>query len=277
MIMSDKQKENMGEEEYQFPTDEYAEEETMHDELTEHTDHEPKDESEDETNYSSGLKKPKAASLVQRFPFLRNKRIIGTIVIVIVVIIGFNIYHRVTNETKIIEKTKVAQTPVVPVKPVTTPLQQQPQFSQPNPEMVGQISQLQQVTSTEQTSLTQLQTQVKQLKTQLQKNSQTTAALKQMVQALVGQMRSVAQMATHQAQTRTVTHKNSLPPAPQIVYHVKAVIPGRAWIVGSNGISTTVRVGQTLKNYGKIEAINPNRGLVLTSSGKIIAYGPDDS
>lgn len=63
----------------------------------------------------------------------------------------------------------------------------------------------------------------------------------------------------------------------QQVYHVKAVIPGRAWLESNFGNTTSVKVGDSLKNYGYIVSINTNTGNVDTSSGRVIKYGPNDS
>lgn len=65
--------------------------------------------------------------------------------------------------------------------------------------------------------------------------------------------------------------------AKPLVYHVKALIPGRAWLESNRGTTTSVKVGDTLKNYGQITSINPNTGMVDTSSGRVIKYGRYDS
>jgi intracellular multiplication protein IcmG len=64
---------------------------------------------------------------------------------------------------------------------------------------------------------------------------------------------------------------------PGIVYHLKAVVPGRAWIQSNTGMLTTVKVGDSLSGYGVVKAINATQGWVGTSSGRIIQYGPYDS
>lgn len=61
------------------------------------------------------------------------------------------------------------------------------------------------------------------------------------------------------------------------VYHLKAIMPGRAWLQSTKGVLVTVKVGDPLKSYGVVRAINPIQGWVGTSSGKVIQYGPQDS
>ena len=50
-------------------------------------------------------------------------------------------------------------------------------------------------------------------------------------------------------------------------YTVHAIIPGRAWLRGLSGQIITVTEGDTVGDYGKIAMIDPNNGLVRTSSG----------
>lgn len=64
---------------------------------------------------------------------------------------------------------------------------------------------------------------------------------------------------------------------PQIVYYIQAVIPGRAWLIGSNGSTLTVREGTMITGYGIVRLIDAHQGRVLTSSGRIIRFSPQDS
>lgn len=60
-------------------------------------------------------------------------------------------------------------------------------------------------------------------------------------------------------------------------YYVQAVIPGRAWLVATNGSTLTVREGSKIPGYGIVKLIDPNQGRVMTSSGQIIRFSQDDS
>lgn len=60
-------------------------------------------------------------------------------------------------------------------------------------------------------------------------------------------------------------------------YFLQAVIPGRAWLIATNGATLTVREGNTLAGYGVIKLIDPNQGRVITSSGQIIKFSQEDS
>jgi intracellular multiplication protein IcmG len=60
-------------------------------------------------------------------------------------------------------------------------------------------------------------------------------------------------------------------------YYLQAVIPGRAWIVATNGATLTVREGSYIPGYGQVKLINANEGRVITSSGQIIRFSQEDS
>lgn len=70
---------------------------------------------------------------------------------------------------------------------------------------------------------------------------------------------------------KTKVYKQSLQ------YYVQAVIPGRAWLVASNGSTLTVREGSTIPGYGIVKLIDPNQGRIITSSGRVIRFNQDDS
>tara|TARA_B110000459_G_C16613317_1_gene497394 strand:+ start:1048 stop:1836 length:789 start_codon:yes stop_codon:yes gene_type:complete len=55
-------------------------------------------------------------------------------------------------------------------------------------------------------------------------------------------------------------------------YHIKALIDGRAWLVGPDKEYVTVVVGDKLKDYGSIVEIYSEKGIISTSSGRIIYF-----
>lgn len=63
----------------------------------------------------------------------------------------------------------------------------------------------------------------------------------------------------------------------RVIYYIKAVIPGRAWLIGSNGSTLTVREGTNIPGYGVVRLIDSLQGRVLTSSGQVIKFSQDDS
>lgn len=71
-------------------------------------------------------------------------------------------------------------------------------------------------------------------------------------------------------------HKTK-PKTKPTVYHVQALIPGRAWLIAENGTTITVSSGSTIPGYGKVRLIDPQQGQVMTSSGRIIRFSSTDS
>ncbi|MFJ1268944.1 type IVB secretion system protein IcmG/DotF [Legionella lytica] len=61
------------------------------------------------------------------------------------------------------------------------------------------------------------------------------------------------------------------------IYYINAVIPGRAWLIGTNGSTLTVREGTKIAGYGVVKLIDSMEGRVLTSSGRTIRFSQDDS
>lgn len=65
--------------------------------------------------------------------------------------------------------------------------------------------------------------------------------------------------------------------APINRYHIQAIIPGRAWLIATNGSTLTVREGSTIAGYGVVKLIDAIQGRVLTSSGRVIKFSQTDS
>lgn len=61
------------------------------------------------------------------------------------------------------------------------------------------------------------------------------------------------------------------------VYVIQAVIPGRAWLISKNGSTLTVNVGSRIPGYGVVKLIDSRQGKIITSSGRQISFGPQDS
>ena len=57
-----------------------------------------------------------------------------------------------------------------------------------------------------------------------------------------------------------------------IVFDLRAIVPGRAWVEDDLGRSRTVKIGDKLPQYGFVKAIDSERGVVLTTSGKVITF-----
>lgn len=94
-----------------------------------------------------------------------------------------------------------------------------------------------------------------------------------------------AQVSRQSDEIRTLMVKNKPKPVriraihknPPLVYYIQAVIPGRAWLIASNGSTLSIREGTRIRDYGIAKIIDPIQGRVLTSSGRVITFSQDDS
>jgi len=83
-------------------------------------------------------------------------------------------------------------------------------------------------------------------------------------------------------QTMQILHKKPkkvirIEAAPRLQYFIQAIIPGRAWLMASNGSTLTVRVGTRIYGYGVVTHIDAKVGLVRMSDGHVFKFSQDDS
>lgn len=64
---------------------------------------------------------------------------------------------------------------------------------------------------------------------------------------------------------------------PVVTYYLQAIIPGRAWLIATNGATLTVRQGTKVNGYGAVRLIDPKQGRVIMSSGRTIQFSQADS
>lgn len=64
---------------------------------------------------------------------------------------------------------------------------------------------------------------------------------------------------------------------PRVYYHLKAIIPGRAWLIGTNGSTITVREGSIVPGFGVVKLIDAIQGRVFMQSGQVIEFSQQDS
>lgn len=131
----------------------------------------------------------------------------------------------------------------------------------------------------------QVNEQFKQYNQAITQNKVNIDALAKQVNAVsqtVVQMRSTVEsmnktVSDLDASVKQLTAKPKVKtPTRLVLYRIKALVPGRAWLTSSTGMPTTVRQGDILPGYGRIMLIDPHQGVVATSSGRVIQYGIDD-
>lgn len=233
--------------EYQFPADEYVAADVNNKVADAHEDFE-----HDEPQ--------KAASPLERLlhaaPFLRNKRVVGAIIIALVGLVGFKVMGP-SHETKVVQAPVAKPQPQVIVR------------EQDNPQMTSQMGDMQQSLQSDQQTINQLQNQIGNLSAALDKANQTQARTDSAISALVNQI-SLLNDKVEQLQSLKPNASHNL------TFTIKAIEPGRAWLEGSNGLTESVTVGDVVPGYGRVVSVDANTATVATSGGRSIHYGPND-
>ncbi|WP_392538891.1 type IVB secretion system protein IcmG/DotF [Legionella sp. 227] len=174
---------------------------------------------------------------------------------------------------------QVTQT-VIPPEPVQP--QPQPQVTQENnsalQQKVASIEASQQTVQSEVSSMSQqvgnVNNNVNALNAQITKLNQMIADLNTQV-VKQSEVINVLMERTKPKPVKRVVRVRTL--TPQIIYYINAVIPGRAWLIGTNGSTLTVREGTKIAGYGTVKLIDSMQGRVLTSSGRVIRFSQEDS
>ncbi len=122
-------------------------------------------------------------------------------------------------------------------------------------------------------AIDELHNEVEQLKSAIDGVNSSQAQFSNSLSVLSEQ---IAQIQTALQPKKPAEAKKTVATIP-VIYYLRAIIPGRAWIQGSDSSSRSVAVGDTLKQYGVVQSIDAENGVVTTSSGKIIGFNSDDS
>jgi intracellular multiplication protein IcmG len=166
---------------------------------------------------------------------------------------------------------------VMPVQPVAPP---PPVVTQADPEIKQKVlaieasqeslksdqNLLSQKVETVSASVTTLNEQIEKLNTLVNSLSTQVASQSNQIQVL-----------TVRLQPKPVIKKTKKKLVEVITYAIRAVIPGRAWLIASNGSTLTVRRGTPIPGLGVVTSIDAVQGRVATSSGKVIRFSQDDS
>lgn len=253
----------MSDDEYQFPEEEYVGADSVS------TDGSAA--AEDDVDLGSepdeAIQKPSRVGAIfntlRNSPFLQNKRLLLVAGAAVVALIAFKVMTPSHHKTQ----PKKQQT-VVRAQPKQTVQQTV------NPQVQEQMAALHQNAKQNQENINQMQQELQTLRASLQQSESQQSQMNQDMTTLVNQVKKL-NAEVKAAQPKKKVKKG--PVAPKLVYYIKAIIPGRAWLINNFGQTTTVAVGNKLKQYGQVEAIDVQQGEIVTTSGKVIHYGPDDS
>ena len=209
--------------------------------------------------------------------------VIGVVVLLMVLYKIIGMFHTEKKDTDIINpppvQTVFPTQPSVPSQPVTPVSQSTPSMS--DTKVAQKLSDLETNQQTTLTEVTAVNNQLGGINNNVNAMSAKMAELTGLVASLTAkleeQSRALEQIIIRrEAKTvqRHVPHK-ARPHYPK--YNLQAVIPGRAWLIATNGATLTVREGTVIAGYGIVKLIDPNQGRVTTSSGQVIKFSQEDS
>jgi intracellular multiplication protein IcmG len=192
--------------------------------------------------------------LALKFPILNNRKFIFTVLALFFAVIIFSF-------TKPSESDMHAVKPVK-LKPAVVAAKVMPTISVNN----TQVNALKQRVKAGNQEAANLSEHVRELQVSI---NQLTSQQNQLAQIISTQQKQIKEL------SKKITDSKK-PKFPVVDYKLKAIVPGRAWLIGSDGTTVTVAVGTTLPSYGKVISIDAKSGVIMTSSHKKIIYGQAD-
>jgi len=183
-----------------------------------------------------------------------------------------------TKPTAII--TPITQ-PVQPVVVTPVPVQvQQPVITQTDPDLKQKVAAIELSQQSVRSEVSAVNNQVSAVSSNLNNLNTEISHLNQVISNLSAQ---VAKQSDEISVLMARSQPKPIKPVVQrvvkqpIIYYIQAVIPGRAWLIGSNGSTLTVREGTRIYGYGVVKLIDSMQGRILTSSGQVIKFSQEDS
>jgi intracellular multiplication protein IcmG len=192
-----------------------------------------------------------------------------------------------TSKASTNQITPVATTPSKAVAPVTSPsLVQRVNATDSAAIPRGVESKLSSLKQEQTRIESDLSTVHQQLASVTQAVSDMTAKMEDVKQTMLVLSERMEQQANQLARVQTISrtqrpvsvsteHKKVA--VPKATYSIQAIIPGRAWLMSTEGRTLTVSRGSAVPGYGAIRIINPELGRIYTSSGRVIRFSKADS
>jgi len=203
-------------------------------------------------------KEPKA-------PFVLNKRIIAAIVLAIVAVVVFSYMRRTTEKVVPVVSHKKPRAMVVKSQPKTR------SNAQVNAQINEKFGSLGSQIQSNSNAIDRLSDKVQQVGVTL-----SSVSAKQLeITPLISDVQTQLQKMVSQQKKKAVKVAKVKKMQAE-TYTIKAMVPGRAWLVSAFGKTASVGKNEYLEGYGRILKVDDNDGVVYTSSGRTIYYGKND-
>lgn len=201
----------------------------------------------------------------------QNSRKFIILGIVLVIVLFFIVYHFVSNWSSPFSGlhhgsgSKVSSLVVVPNAAQIAQAEQQAKDAAEKAKIEAfenKSNALDQTLNQQQQTISQLQTNMEALQESVNTVNNSVGTLSQKMDALDSKL------------TKPVVKPlvRSAPIQPPVNYIIRAMVPGRAWLQGSNGSSLSVAVGNEVPGHGTVADIQLNSGQVTMSDGSVFSY-----
>lgn len=247
--------------EYQYPGDEYVSSVPVTDAKSDVADA----DIEDDVLNSPVIARTNSGSLFIRVLHGNKRKLLGLGAILAAVMAFQMMHHHDAPEITSVSQAQPA--PQTPDSAMFNTHEQQAQWQQ-------SLSTLQQDSQANNQQIADLKSQLASMNEQLQAANDNNQQLKQAMVMLLQQLRDVTDQLAKKSASPATT--NVAKPAPAVVYAIRAMVDGRAWIQGSNGLTQSVTVGDPIPDYGNVTSIQAAQGVIMTTSGKEIRLGAND-
>jgi intracellular multiplication protein IcmG len=224
---------------------------------------------------------------------IKRNALIAIVVVVLIMLMykitGYLFFTHKENTTTLNNNPSMTQVAIPPEPRVVTqslsqPIQPVPQIlavnTESNADLVKRVAAIELSQQRVRSEVETVSQQVNTVNNNINNLNNQLANINQVINNLSNQMaKQSEEMAMLMARTQpkpVVKHMIRVP-REQLIYNVQAVIPGRAWLIGQNGSTLTVREGTKIAGYGIVKLIDPLQGRVVTSSGQVIRFSQEDS
>lgn len=255
--------------EYQYPKEEYSEHPASET---------PNEHSAENPAENADVPPPKKSNFISvaidflKTQFQTRPRVMFTLVAILALIIFFRIVHHTATTPSLDSNT------IPTISPAATPAPATVAAPAPSSDFgfdlkksskeTKDVSELKKNLSESQNTVADLQMKVHSLEESLATMASSQENINDELLALENQ---VSQLKADLTAKKTA--KKKVIPTVPLVYTLRAAVPGRAWLQGSNNSTISVAVGDPVPQYGKVTQIFPERGMITTSSGKTIQFG----
>ncbi len=208
------------------------------------------------------------------------------VIIVIVAMVAYKMVGSLLSEKIPVEKASVPKMAITPPVPLHTQPPVQHIMPPPEAALPTLDSKVTQKLSALELTQQNMQSDVSSVSNQLggiSKNVDAMVAKMAELNGVITNLSAKVDEQSHEIEKLTIRREvkrvhHVAPKGPRYPkYYIQAVIPGRAWLIATNGATLTVREGTVVAGYGMVKLIDPSQGRVVTSSGQVIRFSQEDS